>query len=214
MADLDKERIAAAALALVDEHGLKGFSMRAVARALGVTPMALYHHVGSKEELAVLVVNAANVVIPRFNPTGDWREGMWRMAKAVRGLMLAHPRVAELRRAYRIWSPEVLEETEHWMNLWQQSGLKQDDAIKAAAVSSLAIVALIEDESVRDDDLVGDQELDPTKPDARTLLEFRMERSAMFELAVRSLIDGLHRRLMGNSDQACPGKVLESRKNL
>ena len=201
MADLDTERIAAAALALVDQHGLKGFSMRGVARALGVTPMALYHHVRNKEELAVLVVNAANAEIPCFEPSEDWREGMWRMASAVRQLMLAHPRVAELRRAYRIWSPEVLEGTEYWVNLWQQSGLPHDDAIQAAAVSSLAIVALVEDESLGDDDLIGGQELDATKPNAKALLEFPVDRNAMFELAVRALIDGLHQRLMTGAGQ-------------
>lgn len=196
MAELNAERIAAAALALVDEQGLKGFSMRGVARALDVTPMALYHHVRNKEELAVLVVNAANAEIPRFEPTDDWREGLWQMASASRQLMLAHPRVAELRRAYRIWSSQVLESTEYWMNLWLQSGLNPDDAIKAAAVSSLAILGLVEDESLREDDLIGGQELDPTKPNAKKLLEFSMDREALFELAARSIIDGVHQRLM------------------
>ena len=201
MADLDTERIAAAALALVDEHGLTGFSMRGVARALGVTPMALYHHVRNKEELAVLVVNAANAEIPRLEPTDDWRESMWRMASAVRQLMLTHPRVAELRRTYRIWSSEVLEGTEYWVNLWQQSGLSHGDALQAAAVSSRAIIALVEDESLRDDDLIGGQELDATKPNAKALLEFPVDRKAIFELAVRSLIDGLHQRLMTGADE-------------
>lgn len=196
MAELSTERIAATALALVDEHGLKGFSMRGVARALDVTPMALYHHVRSKEDLAVLVVNAANAELPHFEFTQDWREDMWQMASAARQIMLAHPRVVELKRAYRVWSSEVLEGTEYWMKLWLQSGLDQDEAVKAAAVSSLAILGLVEDESLRDDDLTGGQELDPGKPNAKMLLEFRMDREAIFELAVRAFIDGLHQRLM------------------
>ena len=196
MAELSTERIAATALALVDEHGLKGFSMRGVARALDVTPMALYHHVRSKEDLAALVVNAASAELPHFEFTQDWREDMWQMASAARQIMLAHPRVVELKRAYRVWSSEVLEGTEYWMKLWLQSGLDQDEAVKAAAVSSLAILGLVEDESLRDDDLTGGQELDPGKPNAKMLLEFRMDREAIFELAVRAFIDGLHQRLM------------------
>src|SRR5260370_28851043 len=40
-----------AAMALADERGLDAVSMRAVAGRVGVTPMALYPHVGSKAEL-------------------------------------------------------------------------------------------------------------------------------------------------------------------
>ena len=202
MADLDTGRIASAALALVDEHGLKGFSMRGVARALGVTPMALYHHVNSKAELAELVVNAANAEQPLAAPSGDWREDMWQMAKATRQSMLGHPRVAELRRAYRVWTSDVLEKTEYWVKLWCQSGLSRDDALLAAATSSLVILGLVEDESLRSDKSLVDRELDPSKPDAQALLSFQIDREIVFELAVRSVIDGLHHRLVGGGGQS------------
>lgn len=202
MAELDTGRIAAAALALVDEHGLKGFTMRGVARELDVTPMALYHHVRSKAELAELVVNAANAEHPLAPSTGDWREDMWQMARETRQSMLAHPGVAELRRAYRVWTSDVLEKTEYWVTLWQQSGLSRDDAVLAAATSSLAILGLVEDESLRSNKTLVDRELDPSKPNAAALLNFQFDREAIFELAVRSLIDGLHRRLMDSGNRS------------
>ena len=40
-----------AAVALADEIGLEGFSMRGLAQRLGVVPMALYKHVANKDEL-------------------------------------------------------------------------------------------------------------------------------------------------------------------
>jgi AcrR family transcriptional regulator len=46
-----REEILDAALALADERGLAAVSMRAVAQRAGVTPMALYPHVGSKAAL-------------------------------------------------------------------------------------------------------------------------------------------------------------------
>ena len=48
---LSQERIIAAALELVDEHGLEGLSMRALGRRLGVEAMALYHYFPSKAAL-------------------------------------------------------------------------------------------------------------------------------------------------------------------
>jgi len=46
-----RQEILDAALALADERGLDAVSMRAVASRIGVTPMALYPHVGNKEAL-------------------------------------------------------------------------------------------------------------------------------------------------------------------
>ncbi len=41
-----RDAILASALALLDEGGGQGLTMRALAARLGVTPMSLYHHVG------------------------------------------------------------------------------------------------------------------------------------------------------------------------
>ncbi|QBK03408.1 TetR/AcrR family transcriptional regulator [Hylemonella gracilis] len=45
------DAILAAALALLDECGGQGLTMRALAKRLGVTAMSLYRHVGTHEEL-------------------------------------------------------------------------------------------------------------------------------------------------------------------
>ncbi len=44
-------RIAEAALALLEAHGPEAVSMRRVALAAGITPMAIYHHFASREAL-------------------------------------------------------------------------------------------------------------------------------------------------------------------
>ncbi|MNZ93980.1 Tetracycline repressor protein class E [compost metagenome] len=46
-----RDDILAAALALLDEGGGQGLTMRALASRLGVTPMSLYHHVGDQAQL-------------------------------------------------------------------------------------------------------------------------------------------------------------------
>jgi AcrR family transcriptional regulator len=48
---VDREQIFKAALRLIDSEGPEGFSMRGVARLLGINPMTLYHHVGDRDRL-------------------------------------------------------------------------------------------------------------------------------------------------------------------
>lgn len=56
---LSREAIVAAALAVVREGGLEALTMRLLADKLGATPMALYRHVGDRDALVLLVVEAA-----------------------------------------------------------------------------------------------------------------------------------------------------------
>src|SRR5438309_2277705 len=48
---LDRDTVAAAALALMDAGGLAALTIRALAQRLGVAPMALYNHAATKEDL-------------------------------------------------------------------------------------------------------------------------------------------------------------------
>jgi AcrR family transcriptional regulator len=199
LADLDKERIAAAALSVVDAGGLAGFTMRAVAEALGVTPMALYHHVEDKAALAVLVVDAANTERALPPPTGVWQDDLWGMARWMRESMLAHPHVAQLRRTWHVWTPSVLRMTERWLNLWQQSGLDLDKAVLAANTSSMAIVGVMDEEMIfRDMKPPGDDMLS-WLPSARVAFYRPHDRSAEFELIVRAVIEGIYARLARGS---------------
>jgi AcrR family transcriptional regulator len=54
-----RARLAAVATRLFAEHGFEGVTMRAVAAAMGVSPMASYRYVADKDELLALVRTAA-----------------------------------------------------------------------------------------------------------------------------------------------------------
>jgi AcrR family transcriptional regulator len=195
MAELDAGRIAAAALALADEKGASAFTMRAVADALGVTPMALYHHVADKSALVGLVVEAVIQEQPLPPPTGDWREDMWQLARWLREITTSHPAVSRLRRAHQVWTPSLLPMTEHWFNLWRQSGLGLDDAILAGATTSMAILGLVEEELLFKDMAHPEAGAFAWAPNARLAFQRQADPDAEFELVVRSLIDGVHTRL-------------------
>ena len=67
--DLDVERIVEVALAVCDDRGADGLTMRAVADELGVTPMALYRHVKDKTDLVGLLFEAVLHEEPLPAPT-------------------------------------------------------------------------------------------------------------------------------------------------
>lgn len=95
-AGLDVERIVAAAVELADRNGIAGVSMTKVAESLGVTAMALYTHVGSKDQLLALMQDRASGLPPDPDPERGWQDGLMEWARALRRVYLAHPWLAEL----------------------------------------------------------------------------------------------------------------------
>jgi AcrR family transcriptional regulator len=99
---LDVDRVVVAAVALADEHGISGVTLPKVADALGVTPMSLYRHVGSKAELLELMRDQAGGPAPApdgpapDSPDRDWRTGLRRWAHAQRAMFERHPWLAQL----------------------------------------------------------------------------------------------------------------------
>ena len=91
-----KEEILDAAVAIADRHGLAAVSMRAVAEQVGVTPMALYPHIGSKAELLDAMVGRVLGELLPLQAGTDWRDQLRRLAWASRNLARRHPWVASL----------------------------------------------------------------------------------------------------------------------
>lgn len=90
-APLSVERITAAALTLVDRHGLEALSMRKLGAELGYEAMALYKHVPDKDALIDLVVASvfADMTLP--DPTATWADRLRHSAAELRRVGLAHP---------------------------------------------------------------------------------------------------------------------------
>ena len=93
-----------------------------------------------------LVVDRVVGDVPIPAPTGSWREDLWQFARWMREIAHSHPAVAELRRSHQVLTPKILPFTERWISVWQQSGLPLDQAIRAAATSSMVLVGLVEEE--------------------------------------------------------------------
>ncbi len=88
---LSRQRILAAALALVESGGLEALSMRRLAQELDVWPMSIYRYFHDKEELvAALADAAAEDIAP---PIGDepWPEQMRELLGQARAIFEHHP---------------------------------------------------------------------------------------------------------------------------
>ena len=79
-----------AAVALADEAGLEGFSMRGLAQELGVVPMALYKHVANKDELLDGMVDIVFSEIELPPADLDWRSAMRVRALSTRDALKRH----------------------------------------------------------------------------------------------------------------------------
>jgi AcrR family transcriptional regulator len=197
MAALDADRIAATALKIADIRGIEGFSMRAVADELHVTPMALYRYVKDKAALAALVVDSTIREHPLPQSMGDWQKDLLAIARWSRASTLAHPVVGHLRREFNVWTPSMLHMTERWLHLWQQSGLSLNNALLAATTSSMAITGLVHEEVMFKAMRKPDAGTLSFLPNVRALFAAKHDPEAQFTLAVQSLIEGLHARLVG-----------------
>ncbi|MEJ3404572.1 TetR/AcrR family transcriptional regulator [Rathayibacter sp. YIM 133350] len=90
--ELTIERIVEVAIEIADAEGLAAVSMARVAGALGYTTMSLYRYVTSKDDLLVLMQDAASEVpVPAEGSSTGWREGVTRWALAARQVYRAHP---------------------------------------------------------------------------------------------------------------------------
>ena len=80
---LSRERIAAAAVALIDGEGLDALSMRRLGAELGVEAMSLYRHFPSKAALLEAVVARLLAELPVPAPTAArWQDAFRALARA------------------------------------------------------------------------------------------------------------------------------------
>ncbi|UXY39697.1 TetR/AcrR family transcriptional regulator [Streptomyces albidocamelliae] len=130
---LTPEQLASAALAVIDRDGLAALSMRAVAKELGMSTMALYRYVADRGELELLVVervlNDVDTGMP--DPAASWREQVSVMARRLRDTVGAHPEVVPLTVAHRHHSLGVLRWSETVLAVLTAAGLEGERRVVA-----------------------------------------------------------------------------------
>ncbi|MDX2562298.1 TetR/AcrR family transcriptional regulator C-terminal domain-containing protein [Streptomyces sp. TX20-6-3] len=92
-AGLDRDRIVAAAIRMLDEEGLAKLSMRKLAAELNVTAMSLYWYVDTKDDIIEYAVDTVygEIDLAAVDAAGDWRDRMRVLALAYRRMLVRHP---------------------------------------------------------------------------------------------------------------------------
>jgi AcrR family transcriptional regulator len=134
--ELSIERIVETAVEIADEQGIGAVSMSGVATALGFTTMSLYRYVTAKDDLVLLMQEAATGMPPlTITEATDWREGLTRWYRAIIDVYAAHPWILEV----PISGPPITPNNLAWLDAGL--GVLTDSPLDAA--SRVAAVLLV-----------------------------------------------------------------------
>ena len=91
---LTKQTIIDVALEIIDRDGIEQFSMRSLAKALGVYPTSIYWHIPNRNALIGEIVGAALKDLAPKDVASDWKESLRRMFRSFRARIREHPGIA------------------------------------------------------------------------------------------------------------------------
>ena len=131
---LSRARVLGAALDLADAEGADGLTIRALAEALGVKPMALYHHVENKDAILDGVVDLVFAEIDLPGPTGaSWAAELRRRAESMRTVLGRHRWAIGLMESRRAPGPATLRHHDAVIGLLRAAGFSYPDIAHAVA---------------------------------------------------------------------------------
>ncbi|MGW0483492.1 TetR/AcrR family transcriptional regulator [Nonomuraea sp. NPDC003214] len=129
---ISRADIVAAAHRVIEEDGVESLTMRRLAREVGSTAMALYHHVRDKEELLLLLLDdyAASRPRPAELPE-EPRERVVAVATAMREALSGCPWIVDVLRADDLLSVSALWYPERIIDAAVAAGLTTESAVDA-----------------------------------------------------------------------------------
>jgi TetR/AcrR family tetracycline transcriptional repressor len=191
---LRRDQVVEAALELLDEVGLDGFTTRALTDRLGVQRGALYWHVRSKDELLAAVTDL--VLRPVFADSGDsgedghWADDLVQYAHRLRAAMLAHRDGARLVAAHVTLSRSAIELMEHSLARYLDQGIPMPVAARwGDIISSYVTGFVLQEQSVPGEMPI---ELSAASPEMRDFLTDGHPSSAeTFAASVETIVLGM-----------------------
>ncbi|MER0245004.1 TetR/AcrR family transcriptional regulator C-terminal domain-containing protein [Streptomyces sp. HSW2009] len=141
-AGLDRDKIIAATVRLLDAEGMARFSMRRLATELGVTAMSVYWYVDTKNDLLELVLDHVNgeMLLPaegELDAAGDeldWRRHLRQLAAEYRKVLVQHPWVSQLAGEYLNIGPNARAFSEAAQWVIRRSGVPEEGMTAALSV--------------------------------------------------------------------------------
>jgi len=129
---LSRERIADAAMALVDREGLDALSFRNLGAELGCEAMSIYHHFPSKAHLmdALVDLMLADVTIQSVAEQPDWIARLRHTAHSFRAVSLKHPKLFPFFAVHRLNTRAGVSFIDGTIGIYRDAGFPSDMAAR------------------------------------------------------------------------------------
>jgi DNA-binding transcriptional regulator YhcF (GntR family) len=214
--DLTRERIVATAIEIADAVGLPELTMRGVASRLGVATMSLYRHVGSKDDLVMLMIDSVleRFPLPADQPPPGWRARLEVAARLQWAGYRAHPWLAVVTSLTRpLPLASLIAHSEWIIEALEGSALDPESKLHVhillySFVQGLAANIELERRARASTGLTADEWMDSQEHEMRALAEsgrlpkftglieemggeFDLDLDRLFEFGLRPLLDGL-----------------------
>jgi AcrR family transcriptional regulator len=142
---LTKAAVVDRALALADKSGLDTLTIRKLATELGVTPMALYWHFRSKDELleglGERLWSEIDLTVDRAAP---WTEQIRRLVESLLKVLRSHPAAPGLFvQTKKLGAEAQLNATELTLDILRTAGFSPEDASMAASLALWTGIMLV-----------------------------------------------------------------------
>ncbi|MDQ0774945.1 TetR/AcrR family tetracycline transcriptional repressor [Streptomyces aurantiacus] len=148
-APLDRKRVADTALELLNEVGLDGLSLRAIAKELDVKAPALYWHFKDKQalldEMATEMYRRMVAGVP-LDPGDTWQERLLRSNRGLRATLLLHRDGAKVFSGSRFTGVEHGEQMEENLRLFTAAGFTLAQAARATVTAYLYTLGYVTEE--------------------------------------------------------------------
>lgn len=204
---ITREKVVQAALELLNDKGIEGVTVRALAERLDVRAPALYWHLRNKQELldemSTEVLRRILEVLPA--PGAGWRADLAAYARVLRAEYLRHRDGARVFSGTRVSDPEVVVRIkEPLYQSWTEAGLTLQEADDALDLVVAFVVGFVIEEQER----LQSADTDPTRyslaerdaglgqhaPQVKAAGHLRDDGDQRFERHLGIVLDGLATR--------------------
>lgn len=127
---LTRAGVIASGLALIDRSGADALTMRGLADAVGVSPMALYNHFSSKRDFLAAVAESVIGTAAFDGGKSNWRDQIHHCFAALRSLCLQHPGLPRLLEMEGAAPATVFGPMEVTLRALQKAGLDDIDSLR------------------------------------------------------------------------------------
>ncbi|MFG3284932.1 TetR/AcrR family transcriptional regulator C-terminal domain-containing protein [Streptomyces sp. NPDC048111] len=147
---IDRAQVADTALRLLNEVGLDGLSLRAIAKELGVQAPALYWHFKNKQ---ALLDEMATVMYRRMAADGvpgageaTWQDQLRAVNRALRAMLLAYRDGAKVYGGARFTGTEHARSMEVYLERMRREGWELRDAVRAGTLAYAYTMGFVAEE--------------------------------------------------------------------